>query len=335
MNKPNLKTTDKRSVYKPIQFNWALDACDAQHKMHWLPYEIDLLSDLNEFNQVLNAHEKGVITNILRFFTQADLEVGRAYIDYYLKIFKCPEIRMMLTSFASMETIHVLAYSYLITSLRFPDSEYKAFLQYEEMTAKYDYMQSFDPNDPFSIALTLAVFSGFIEGMTLFSSFAILMYFPVRRAQVSKSALHGVGQIVSFSIRDESLHCISVIRLFHEYVKENKNTIDIKKLHDEIYSHCRQLVEYEFAFIDLVFAEGELEGLSVKDLKNYIYYLADLRLKQLGLKPIFGFEKNPLEWTNTFLFPQELANFFELTPTNYTKGDFVKDQSFDYEDYKW
>ena len=327
------KTTDSRKVYKPIQFPWAIDACETQHKMHWLPYEIDLMSDLNEFNSQLSDKERNTIIQILRFFTQADLEVGRAYIDYYLRIFKCPEIRMMLAAFASMETIHVLAYSYLITALRLPDSEYSVFLQYKEMTAKYDYMASFNVDDPQSVALTLALVSGFIEGMCLFSSFAILMYFSTLRGQFKKSCLHGVGQIVSFSIRDETLHCLSVIKLFHTYVEENKNILDIPKLHEAIYENCRILVNHEFAFIDLALKPGDLEFLDPEDLKSYIKYLADLRLKQLGLQPIFGIDKNPLEWTGAFLFPKEIANFFETTPTSYTKGSF-KNTEFDWDSFK-
>jgi ribonucleoside-diphosphate reductase beta chain len=329
-----LKTTDPRSVFKPFRFPWAIEACETQHKMHWIPTEVDLLADLHEFNYVLNDKERNVITQILRFFTQADLEVGRAYIDYYLRIFKCPEIRMMLASFASMETVHVLAYSYLITSLRLPDTEYNAFLEYQEMTAKYDYMQSFSIDDPFSIALTLAIVSGFIEGMTLFASFAILMYFPVLRGQLSRSCFHGVGQIVSFSIRDETLHCMSIIKLFHEYLKENAHLIDQEKLKLEIYRNCDILLNYEFAFIDLALKDGDLDYLKAEDLKKYIKYLADLRLGQLGLKPIYNTPENPLPWTSAFLFPKELTNFFEMTPTNYTKGDFALSEEINWDIYR-
>lgn len=337
MGKENkiLKTTDIRKVYKPIQFEWALEACETQHKMHWIPNEIDLLGDLHEFNYTLSEKERNIIIQILRFFTQADLEVGRAYVDYYLQIFKCPEIRMMLCSFASMETIHVLGYSYLITSLRLPDSEYHAFLEYKEMVDKYDYMQWFDIKDPFGISLTLAVVSGFIEGLSLFASFAMLMYFPIRRGQFSKSCLHGLGQIVSFSIRDETLHCLSIIKLFHQYIKENKDKIDYKKLTEQIYENCDIVLKNEFAFIDLALSEGDLEYATKDDFKNYIKYLADLRLSQLGLSPRYNMPNNPIPWTDMFLFPKELANFFELTPTTYTKGDFTENNtSFNWDDYK-
>jgi len=329
-----ISTTNPRKSFKPIQFEWALDACETQHKIHWIPYEIDLIADLQEFNTELKPWEKNIIVQILRFFTQSDLEVARSYVDYYLQIFKCPEIRMMLASFAGMETVHVLGYSYLISSLRFPDAEYSAFLQYKEMVDKYDYMQSFDVSNPFSIALTLAIVSGFIEGMVLFSSFAILMYFPILRGSFGKSCLRGIGQIVSFSIRDETLHCVSMIKLFRVYIEENKHLIDYPALEKAIYDNCNLLLKYEFAFIDLAMKEGELEGMTAQNLKDYIMFLADLRLQQLGLKPVYGFTENPMPWTDTFLFPKELANFFDTTPTSYVKGDFIKSDSFDWSDYK-
>jgi ribonucleoside-diphosphate reductase beta chain len=331
-----MKTTATRKVYKPISFPWAIESCEAQHKMHWMPYEIDLMADLNEFYNEISDSERKILIQILRFFTQVDVEVARCYVDYYLKIFQCPEIRMMLLSFASMETIHVLAYSFLITSLRLPDSEYSAFLEYEEMVAKYNYMQSFNVNDPQGIALTLALVSGFIEGLVLFSSFAILLYFSLLRGNYKKSCLKGLGQIISFSIRDETLHCLSIIKLYHTFVKENEDKIDKKKLHDDIYTNCKILIEQEMRFIDLAFQAGELEHLKTYDLKEYIKYLADIRLKQLGLAPLFNITVNPLTWMDSILFPREIANFFEVTPTGYTKGHFLEeniDEDF-WNDYK-
>lgn len=333
IEKPNLRTTDKRNTYKPMQFEWAFEAFEIQNKIHWVPTEIDLLSDLHEFNYTLTDLERHIITQVLRFFTQTDMEIARAYIDYYLPIFQCPEIRMMLSSFAAMEATHMNGYAYLNTSLRLPDREYSAFLQYKEMVDKYDYMQSFKQDDPQGIALTLAIVSGFVEGMTLFASFAILMYPSVLRGQFSKSCLHGVGQIVSYSIRDETLHCFSMIKLFHQYVKENIKHINYEALVEDIYQHAEKALNLEVAFLDLIFENGELEYVSKKDLTLYITYMADLRLGQLGLEKRYGIESNPTPWTDTFLYFKELANFFETTPTSYAKGDFFSNADIDWGNY--
>ncbi len=309
-------TTEKRSVLKPLSFPWAWEACEIQHKMHWLPYEISLNNDLNDFKNKLTDQERHLVTQILRFFTQADLEVGRRYIDYYLHIFKCPEIRMMLTSFASMETIHIIGYSYLITGLRLPDSEYKKFLAYEEMTAKYDYMQNFSVDNPQSIALTLAIVSGAIEGIVLFASFAILIAFSMRRKQ---HCLSGTGQIVAFSMKDEILHCLSMIRLFKTYLEENKHLIDIDQLHRDIYDNYDKLLKMEDKFIDLCFENCNLDFINAQELKLYIRYLADLRLNQLGLSSLYNQKENPIPWINEFISPPEVVNFFEHTGTAYSK----------------
>jgi ribonucleoside-diphosphate reductase beta chain len=261
------------------------------------------------------------------------MEIAKAYVDYYLPHFQCPEIRMMLLSFASMEATHMNGYSFLNTSLRLPDKEYSEFLRHREMVEKYDYMQSFKQNDPQGIALTLALVSGFIEGMVLFSSFAILMYFSVLRGQFKKSCLHGIGQIVSYSIRDETLHCFSMIKVFHQYVKENIDHINYEVLTDEIYKNADIMLKMEFAFLDLVFSKGELDYVSNEDLKKYLFYMADLRLTQLGLEKQYNSTKNPLPWTETFLYFKELANFFETTPTSYAKGDFIKDVAIDWGNY--
>ena len=316
------KTTNSRKAYKPFWFPWAAEACEAQHKMHWMPYEIDLNSDLKEFNHKLTDDERKVLLFILRFFTQADVEVGRCYLDYYIPIFKCPEIRMMLTTFASMEVIHVISYSYLITALQLPDSEYEEFLNYQEMVDKYDYMQSFSTEDPEGIAATLAIVSGFIEGFVLFASFTILLSFSMNRED---SCLHGIGQIITFSIRDETLHSLSVIKLFHEYCKENEDKIDKNRLKEKILEGCKTLIHHELAFLDLIFKDHKIGHVSKEDLQQFIYFLADLRLGQLGMEPLYGVSKNPLEWTKGFLYFKEIANFFETTPTAYTKADLIQD----------
>lgn len=310
-----IKTTEKREGLKPLSFEWAWEACETQHKMHWLPYEISLAEDLNDFKNKLNPKERNLVTQILRFFTQADLEVGRCYLDYYIPIFKCPEIRMMLASFASMETIHVIGYSYLITGLRLPDEEYKAFLSYQEMADKYDYMQNFSIDSPQAIALTLAIVSGAVEGIVLFASFAILVAFSMKRAE---SCLRGTGQIVAFSMKDEILHCLSMMKLFKAYVAENPQ-VDLNKLEEDIHENYSKLISMEDKFIDLAFSECDLDFIKSDDLKVYIRYLADLRLSQLGFKPLFNQITNPLEWINDFIFPPEIVNFFENTGTAYSK----------------
>ena len=210
-------------------------------------------------------------------------------------------------------TVHIAAYSHLLDTLGMPEEEYSAFLKYKEMKDKYDYMQSFNVNDKHEIAKTLAAFGAFTEGLQLFASFAILMNFP------RFNKLRGMGQIVSWSVRDESLHCLSIIRLFRTFVQENPE-IWTQKLRDDLTDICRTIVEHEEAFIDLAFEMGAVEGLDAAQVKAYIHFIADRRLTQLGLDPVYNTTVNPLPWMDEMLNAVEHANFFENRSTEYSRA---------------
>src|SRR3546814_142453 len=195
---------------------------------------------------------------------------------------------MMLASFANMETVHIAAYSHLLDTIGMPEAEYSAFLEYKEMKDKYDYMQQWGVGTTADIAKTLAVFGGFTEGLQLFASFAMLLNFP------RFNKMKGMGQLITWSVRDESLHTNSIIRLFRTFVAENREvwTDDLKR---DIYVACSTIVDHEDAFIDLAFGLGDIEGMSAEAVKRYIRYIADRRLAQLELQPIFHIEKNRSE----------------------------------------
>lgn len=313
-----------RQTFKPLDFPWALEAFETQNKMHWLPEEVSLYTDLEEFNRSLNDYERKVLTKILLLFTQTDVEVAKVYLDYYLPVFKAPEIRMMLTSFANMEGIHVWGYDYLTRSLKLPENIYQEFLKYKSMSDKYDFMQEFNIDNPFNVALTLGIVSGFVEGVILYSSFAVLLAFSnIRENKMGKNCLNGMGQIVSFSIRDETLHCLSVMKLQKEYIKLQGDQIDKNLLEQKIHENARLIYDMEHAFIEECFSEGDLPYLTKQELYDFTKYLIDLRIEQMGMKPIFNQTENPLPWMHNILFAKELSNFFESTPTNYTKSNFI------------
>jgi len=193
-----------------------------------------------------------------------------------------------------------------------PESEYSAFLQFKEMKDKHDYMQQFGVDNDEDIAKTLAMFGGFTEGLQLFASFAMLMNFP------RFNKMKGMGQIISWSIRDESLHCEGIIKLFHAFVKErNCLTKDVK---ESIIDTCQKTVRLEDAFIDLAFEMGPVEGMTAKQIKKYIRFIADWRLGQLGFAPIYMVDEHPLPWLAPILNGVEHANFFETRATEYSKA---------------
>tara|TARA_B100001939_G_C16945395_1_gene620081 strand:- start:226 stop:1185 length:960 start_codon:yes stop_codon:yes gene_type:complete len=303
----------ERVVYKPFQYPWAYDAWLTQQRIHWLPEEIPMADDVKDWNLKLSEVEKHLLTQIFRFFTQADVEVNNCYMRHYTRVFKPTEVQMMLAAFSNMETIHVAAYSHLLDTLGIPEVEYEAFLKYQQMKDKYDYMQVWGVDTKEDIAKTLAVFGAFTEGLQLFASFAILMNFP------RFNKMKGMGQVVTWSVRDETLHTNSIIKLFHTFLRENPE-VWTEQLQKELTEACQTIVEHEDAFIDLAFELGDVEGLSAREVKDYIRYIADRRLTQLGLSPIYYVGNNPLPWMDEILNGIEHTNFFENRATEYSKA---------------
>jgi ribonucleoside-diphosphate reductase beta chain len=310
-NMPNLK--EERIGYKPFAYPWAYEAWLQQQRIHWLPEEVPMADDVKQWNTVLTQPEKNLLTQIFRFFTQSDIEVNNCYMKHYMKVFKPTEVLMMMSAFSNMETVHVAAYSHLLDTIGMPETEYSAFMEYAEMRNKYDYMQTFNVDDDHSIAMTMAVFAAFTEGLALFASFAMLMNFP------RFNKMKGMGQIVTWSVRDETLHCQSVIKLFNTFVQENPQ-IWTMKLKSEIREACEKIVGMEDKFIDLAFEMGPVEGMTAADVKGYIRFIADRRLRSLNLDPVYNIDKNPLPWMDIMLNADEHANFFEQRATEYTKA---------------
>ena len=303
-----------RDYYKPFQYPWMFEYYDMQNRMHWLPLAVPLHTDVKDWNEKLTDNEKNLLTQIFRLFTQSDVDVASGYVERYLQLFKLPEARMMMLSFANMECVHQHAYSLLLDTVGMPEIEYKAFAEYEEMSDKHNYIVDFKTkkSDKRSIAKALAVYSAFTEGLQLFSSFAILMNFQ------RFGKMKGMCQIVAWSIKDESLHVEGMTRMFREFIQENIDiwTDDFKK---EIYQICREMVKLEDKFLDLVFEMGNIEGLTKEEMYAYNRYIADRRLLQLGLKPNYKQKENPLTWLDDVL-GVELQNFFEGRATAYQKG---------------
>lgn len=313
MAKKKLKLTDERTYFKPFNYAWAFDAWLQHEQAHWLYTELPFHEDVKDWEHKLSEKEKYFLTQILRFFTQGDVDVAGAYATNYIQMFPQPEIRMMLLGFAAREAMHIAAYSHLIETLNMPESTYQDFLEYEAMKEKHEYVIDYSDKDEQSIAQQMAVFSAFTEGMQLFSSFIMLLNF------LRHGKMKAMGQIITWSIADETMHVEGMIKLFRTYITENKEIWN-DTLKGELYTICSKMVELEDKFIDLAFAMGEMQDLTADDVKQYIRYIADRRLIQLGLKGIYKIKKNPLPWVEEILNAPTHTNFFENKSTDYAKG---------------
>ena len=308
-----LKLTDERTYFKPFNYPWAYDFWLAHEQSHWLHTEVPMLEDVKDWKKRLTSEEKNFLTNIFRFFTQGDIDVAGGYVNNYLKYFPQPEVRMILCGFAAREALHVAAYSHLIETLGMPETTYSEFMQYEEMKAKHEFFAQIAGQDAQHIAQQIAAFSAFTEGMQLFSSFIMLLNFP------RHGKMKGMGQIITWSIVDETMHAEAMIKLFRTFIEENRDIWN-DDLKSEIYKIAEKMVELEEKFIDLAFSIGPMEGLTGDDVKLYIRYIADRRLISLGLKGIFKVKKNPLLWVEEMVNAPIHTNFFENRATDYAKG---------------
>ena len=297
-------------TYKPFIYPWAVEMTKKHEEIHWIEDEAELSEDVQDWRTKLSDADKEFITQVLRLFTQSDVQVGENYHEFLIPKFKNNEIRNMLSSFATREGVHQRAYALLNDTLGLPDEEYHAFLEYKAMADKIDFMSNGDTSSHTGLALALAQ-SVFNEGMSLFASFVMLLNFQ------RFGKMKGMGTIVEWSIRDETMHVQGNAKLFREFCEEHPRIVN-DELKSKIYEMAKQGVKLEDRFIELAYNGHEVQGLSKEEVKQYIRHIADRRLLQLGLKPKFKAKDNPLPWLDWVLNGASHDNFFEKRVTEYS-----------------
>jgi ribonucleoside-diphosphate reductase beta chain len=304
-----------RPTYAPFEYEQAYKYWELQQQSHWLHTEISMASDINDWKMNLTESEKNVVGHILKGFTQSEVFIQEYWSQMVAKWFKKPEIQMMSAAFASMESVHAVSYAYLNQSLGLED--FSAFLHEPTAKAKIDRLMETKGKSKQEIARSLAIFSAFNEGVNLFSSFAVLLNF----SRFNK--MKGLGQIIAFSIKDESLHSEAGCWLFRAMISEFPEiwTDELKK---EIYDAARVTVDLEDAFIDKAFSVGQVEGLAAHDLKAFIRHRANTKLGDLGLKSNWkNIDKEALyrmTWFDVMSAGVSHADFFAQRVTDYSKG---------------
>lgn len=305
------KLTTESSTYKPFSFSWAMEMAENHEDLHWTEKEVNLSDDVTQWRDgTLSDVEKNHITQILRLFTQSDVVVAGNYCDLYIPNFKNNEIRNMLLSFAAREGIHQRAYALLNDTLGLHESEYSMFLEYDAMVEKVDFMKDADTSTQHGMARAIAL-SVFNEGVSLFSAFVMLLNYQ------RMGKMKGMNTVVEWSIRDETMHCEGMSRLFREFCNEHPRIVN-DEFKKDIYEMARQIVKLESKVIDLAYQGGDIVGLDKGEVKTYIKYLADRRLIQMGLKGNFKVKENPLPWVEELTSGDSMSNFFEKTVTDYS-----------------
>jgi ribonucleoside-diphosphate reductase beta chain len=307
--------TEVRNFYKPFEYQQAFDFYKDQHRVHWLADEVPLASDLGDWKGKLTESEKNLIGNILKSFAQTEVHVNDYWSTKVSVWFPKPEIQAMARVFADFESIHAEAYARLNEELGLDD--FQAFLEDETSKAKIERLIETPGETLEERALSLAIFSAFTEGVNLFSSFAILMSFQLR------NLMKGTGQIVEWSVRDESLHSKAGCWLFRTLLEEQPE-LNNDKLRDAVIEACQIAVQLEFDFIDKAFEMGDVDGLNVNQLKNFIKARANEKMVELGYKAIYNdIDPNLLkqiEWFGHLTSGKTHQDFFAGRVTSYSKS---------------
>jgi ribonucleoside-diphosphate reductase beta chain len=315
----------ERIEYKPFEYpEYYTEGWLKQAQAFWLHTEISMQSDLKDWNENLNKSEKHLVGNILLGFAQTECAVSDYWTTFVTKWFPKHEIKHMAMMFGSQETIHATAYSYLNETLGLED--FKGFLHEPTISSKFELLMStgsrwthnelaIDSNARLDVAKSLAIFSAFAEGVSLYSSFAVLYSFQLR------NLLKGIGQQMKWSVRDESLHSKMGCRLFNHMCEEYPSLKEDSK--DAILNAAILMVEMEMNFIDKMFEQGDLENLKKKDLKNFIYRRANEKLDELGYESIFTYDESSadqLEWFYHLTGGHTHTDFFAIRSTDYSKA---------------
>ena len=320
----------ERVVYKPFEYPQAFDYWMKQQQAHWLHTEVPMANDVSDWNSNLSDTEKNVVGAILKGFAQTETVVNDYWTGLVTSWFRKPEVIAMATTFGAFETIHAEAYSLLNEQLGLDN--FAEFLEDESTAAKIEaLMEVRDAHDGTpnwnDRAKSLAIFSAFTEGVNLFSSFAVLLSFKMR------NKLKGIGQIVEWSVRDESLHSDAGCWLFRTLMKENPK-MKTKKLQKEIAEAAQLALKLEFDFIDKVFELGDLENLGKEELKNFIKHRVNTKMSDLGLEPIIPSEEidkgalKTMKWFDAVIAGKQHTDFFANRVTNYSKGHVDWSQAF-------
>ena len=313
---------DERIAYKPFEYpEYYTEGWLPQAQAFWLHTEIPMSGDVKDWNERLTPAEKNLVGNILLGFAQTECAVSDYWTQKVVGWFPKHEIQQMAMIFGSQETIHAVAYSYLNETLGLENFE--AFLHEPATADRFENLVSYEGKDKIGIAKSLAVFSAFAEGVSLYSAFAVLYSFQLR------NLLKGIGQQMKWSVRDESLHSKMGCQLFRHMCQEIPNLK--KDCKDHVLEAADIMVDLELKYIDKMFEQGDIENLKKEDLKNFIKKRANEKLVELGYGDEanhFGFDTtsaSALDWFYHLTGGVTHTDFFAIRPTDYSKANEGED----------
>jgi ribonucleoside-diphosphate reductase beta chain len=313
---------NERIAYKPFEYpEYYTEGWLKQAQAFWLHTEISMQSDIKDWNEKLTPAEKNLVGNILLGFAQTECAVSDYWTQKVVGWFPKHEIQQMAMMFGSQETVHAVAYSYLNETLGLED--YEAFLHEPATASRFDNLVAYDGTDKLGIAKSLAVFSAFAEGVSLYSAFAVLYSFQLR------NLLKGIGQQMKWSVRDESLHSKMGCQLFRHMCEEDAELME--QCREDVINAAATMVKLEEDYIDKMFEAGDIEGIAAEDLKNFIKKRTNEKLVELGYIDLGNYfpyvegSAKKLDWFYHLTGGVTHTDFFAIRPTDYSKANEGED----------
>lgn len=290
---------DYNGPLTPSTYKWAQEAYESVITNPWNHFEANMVSDITDWKDNIPEQDKLAISGILLGFTELEKSIG----DYWRNLatlFSYPELVAMCNAFSYSESVHAYGYKHLEDTLGINTYDKLNTNTYAQAKLNHFKLPSETPvsDRPYQIALL----SGCGEGVSLFSSFAILLSY--RKAGFMK----GLGQILSWSVRDENLHSDSAANLFKELIKEYPQPKQ-KKIHEAFH----EAYQIEMSFVTDAFSNGNLLNITLNDVRNFVRDRCNNRLNVLGYDSLYSDSEtsnNVSEWFYPMVLGTPKIDFF-------------------------
>lgn len=305
---------------KPVHYQWAYDLYNQAVANTWFPHEISLGEDLEDFKK-MSDDERHAVSFLMSFFNPGELIVNRSLALGVYPYLKAPETHLYLAKQMWEEANHSMAFEYVLET--FPlDREviFNNHLQTPSIKAKEDFIVKYATRmteDNLDVEKTagkkefvrnLIAYNIIMEGIWFYSGFMVALSFR------QKQQLKNFASMIDWVVRDESLHLKFGINLILTILEENPDLSTVE-FANEIKEMVIAGVEMEKAYNRDLFPRGIL-GINADYANQYVEYIADRRLEELGFSPYYNTE-NPAQWMALETDTLELVNFFEATNTSY------------------
>ncbi len=304
----------------PIKYQWAYDLYNQAVRNSWFPFEIALGEDLADWAKMTDS-EKHAVSFLMAFFNPAELIVNRSLALGMYRYIKSPECHLYLARQMFEEANHCVSFEYVLETFPFDkDKIYNVHLDTPSMQSKEEYVMRYmkrmteDNLDIESIEgkkdfiRNLVATNIVMEGIWFYSGFMVALSFRQR------NQLRNFGSMITWVLRDESLHLKFGINLIQTILDEEHDLLT-QEFANEIRDIIIEGVDKEVAYNRDLFPDGIL-GLNADYVNQYVQYVADRRLEELGLEKHYGVT-NPAKWMSTATDVIELVNFFEAQNTSY------------------